>query len=254
MKWMRFEHEGQVGFGRVEGEHVRVCEGDMFDEPRATDELVPLEGLRWLMPCQPRTMLALWNNFHAAAQKHQWAIPADPLYFVKLPGSYAAHGDHIAAPPADLGRVAYEGELAIVIGRRTHRIATADAARHIFGYSCANDLTALELLSRDPAFAQWTRAKGQPGFGIVGPVIETDFDPSTAHVRTRVGGRERQNYPLADMIVPPHELVARLSQELVLDAGDVILCGTSLGVLPMKPGTDVEVEIDGIGVLRNPFG
>lgn len=254
MKWLRFAHQGREGFGRLEGDEVLVHEGSMFEAPRPTGERLALAQIRWLMPTAPRTMLALWNNFHAAALKNGWALPAEPLYFVKAPGSHAAHGEAITAAPEAVGRVAYEGELAIVIGRRTHRVSAADAPAHIFGYSCANDLTAIELLNRDPAFPQWTRAKGLPGFGVVGPVVETEFDWARASVRTLVGGRERQNYPLADMIFPPHELVARISQDLVLEAGDVILCGTSLGVLPMKPGTEVSVQIEGIGTLTNVYG
>ncbi len=148
----------------------------------------------------------------------------------------------------------YEGELAVVIGRRTHRVAREDAAAHVFGYACANDVTALELLNRDASFAQWSRAKSFPGFGAFGPWIDTAFDPAAATLRTRVGGRERQNFALADMFFGPLELVHKISQDLVLDAGDVILCGTSLGALPMKPGTAVEVEIDGLGTLLTTYG
>lgn len=254
MKWMRFVSEGRAQFGLVEGNSVRVHEGSMFDKPRPTSTVLPLEGVEWLMPCVPGKMLALWNNFHAAAEKNGWAVPAEPLYFMKTPNSHAAHLQPVAALPAELGRVAYEGELAVVIGRRAQRVAVSEAHACIFGYSCANDLTALEVLQRDPAFPQWTRAKGFDGFGVLGPVIETEFDPASATVRTTVGGRERQNYPLSDMVFAPHELVSRLSHDMTLEPGDVILCGTSLGVLPMKAGTEVEVEIDGIGRLVNRYG
>lgn len=254
MKWMRCRHQGRELFGVLEGDDLLVHEGDLFGEHHGTGERVPVAGVEWLTPCRIGTMLALWNNFRAAAEKNGWMVPAEPLYFVKTPNSHAAHGQAIAAPPAEVGRVAYEGELAIVIGRQAHRVGVDQAAAHILGYACANDLTAIELLNRDPAFPQWTRAKGFDGFGVLGPVIETDFDVASASVRTLVGGRERQNYPLADMIFPPHELVSRLSQDMTLEPGDVILCGTSLGVLPMKPGTTVEVEIDGIGRLVNTYG
>jgi 2-keto-4-pentenoate hydratase/2-oxohepta-3-ene-1,7-dioic acid hydratase in catechol pathway len=254
MKWMRCRLFGRERFGVLEGDRLAVHEGDLFDAPRATGELLALDGAQWLPPCRPGKMLALWNNFHAAAAKNGWAVPAEPLYFLKAPNSLAAHGQAIAAVPPEVGRVAYEGELAIVIGRRAKAIGADQAGAHIFGYSCANDLTAMELLQRDPAFPQWTRAKGFDGFGVLGPLIETAFDPAAASVRTLVGGRERQNYPLADMIFPPHELVARLSQDMTLEPGDVILCGTSLGVLPMKPGSSVEVEIDGIGRLVSTYG
>lgn len=254
MKWLRCLHEGQARIGLLQGDQVQLHQGSLFGTPEPTGTWLPVAGLHWLPPCEPRMMLALWNNFHAAAQKNGWAVPAEPLYFVKGAASHAAHQQPVPAPPPELGRVAYEGELAIVIGRPTHRVAAAEAHAHIFGYTCANDFTALELLHRDGSFAQWTRAKGLPGFGPFGPVIETDFNPATATLRTLVGGRVRQEYPLADMIFPPLELVARISQDLPLQAGDVILCGTSLGVLPVKPGTELRVQVDGIGELVNTFG
>jgi 2-keto-4-pentenoate hydratase/2-oxohepta-3-ene-1,7-dioic acid hydratase in catechol pathway len=254
MKWMRCRVGERECFGVLEGDMLVVHEGHLFDEPRATAERVPVAGIEWLTPCLPGKMLALWNNFHAAAQKNGWAVPAEPLYFAKTPNSFAAHQQTIAPAAPEVGRVAYEGELAVVIGKRTRNVAPEAADAHIFGYSCANDFTAIELLQRDPAFPQWTRAKGFDGFGIFGPVIETEFDPAAATLRTLVGGRERQNYPLADMIFGPRQLVSRLSHDMTLEPGDVILCGTSLGVLPMKPGTTVEVEIDGIGRLTNAYG
>jgi 2-keto-4-pentenoate hydratase/2-oxohepta-3-ene-1,7-dioic acid hydratase in catechol pathway len=261
MKWMRFRRDGVEGFGVLDdrgddvGEYrsIAVHAGDMFDAPRDTGERLDAAGVEWLAPCRPGKIVGLWNNFRAAAEKNGWAAPSEPLYFLKAPSSVIGQGAEIPAPRGYDGRVAYEGELAIVIGRRSRGIGPADAAGHIFGYSCANDVTALELLHRDPAFAQWARAKGFDGFGAIGPVIETAFDAAGAIVRTRVGGRERQNYPLADMFFAPHELVSRLSLDMTLEPGDVILCGTSLGVLPMKPGTVVEVVIDGIGTLKNTF-
>ena len=254
MKWLRFRRGGDVGFGTLEGAVVHRHEGDMFNAPRPAGETLPVADVEWLPPCVPTKIVGLWNNFRAAAAKNGWAEPAEPLYFLKSPGCVAAHGQTIVAPAAYDGRVAYEGELAVVIGRRAQAVSIADAAAHIFGYACANDLTALELLNRDPAFAQWTRAKSFDGFGPFGPVIETDFNPAAASLRTRVGGRERQNFALADMFFSPAELVSRISRDMTLEPGDVIFCGTSLGVLPMKPGTEVEVEIDGIGTLRNVYG
>lgn len=254
MKWLRGLHAGREIFGLLDGDQVVVHGGDLFDSPSPTGERVAVSGLDWLTPCRPSKMIALWNNFAAAAEKNGWSRPAEPLYFLKAPNSFAAHGQAIPVPAPDVGRIAYEGELAIVIGRRAKAVAADQAAAHIFGYSCANDVTAMELIARDPSFAQWARAKSFDGFGLFGPVIETDFDPAAATLRTTVGGRERQNYPLADMFFTPAELVSRLSHDMTLEPGDVILCGTSLGVLPMKPGTSVEVTIDGIGTLANVYG
>lgn len=254
MKWLRFRLGERRGYGCLDGDEVLVHEGDLFSAARPTGERLPLAGLTWLTPCVPGKMIGLWNNFAALAEKNGWARPAEPLYFLKAPSSFAAHGEAIAPPATDVGRIAYEGELAIVIGRTARAVSTADAPSYIFGYTCANDVTAMELIARDPSFPQWARAKSFDGFGVFGPVIETDFDPAQATLRTRVSGRERQNYPLSDMCFGPAELVSRLSHDMTLEPGDVILCGTSLGVMPMKPGCVVEVEIDGIGVLANPYG
>jgi 2-keto-4-pentenoate hydratase/2-oxohepta-3-ene-1,7-dioic acid hydratase in catechol pathway len=254
MKWLRFKHHGNAVFGTVEGDRVHLHNGDLFGTPSASGESLPLNDIELLAPCSPGKVIGLWNNFRAAAEKNGWAQPDEPLYFLKSPGSVIGHQQPIPVPAAYDGRVAYEGELAVVIGRRARAVSVADAPAHIFGYSCANDVTALELLQRDPTFPQWTRAKSFDGFGALGPVIDTEFDPSAAHVRTLVGGRERQNYALADMFFSPAELVSRISQDMTLEPGDVILCGTSLGVLPMKPGSTVEVVIEGLGTLTNTYG
>jgi 2-keto-4-pentenoate hydratase/2-oxohepta-3-ene-1,7-dioic acid hydratase in catechol pathway len=253
-RWLQCLHHGQAVLGLVEGDSVLLHDGLPWAAPQPSGEVLPLAGLHWLPPCAPGQIVGLWNNFRAAAQKNGWAEPAEPLYFLKSPHAIAAHEQAIPAVASDIGRVAFEGELAIVIGRRAHRIAREDAAACIFGYTCANDVTAIELLQRDPSFPQWTRAKSFPGFGACGPWIDTGFDPATASLRTLVGGRERQNYALADMFFSPQDLVWRLSQDMLLAPGDLILCGTSLGVLPMKPGSTVEVVIDGLGSLRNVYG
>ena len=254
MKWLRFDHQGLPTWGTLEAEGVRRHEGDPFQGSRATDEVVPIEGLKWLTPGAPGKIIGLWNNFRAAAEKNGWATPAEPLYFLKSPGAACAHQQTIPSPTSYDGRVVYEGELVIVIGQTARAVTPEQAPAHILGYTCGNDVTALELLHRDASFAQWTRAKSFDGFAAFGPVIDTEFDPAQGHLRTLVGGRERQNYAFSDMFFSPAELVSRLSHDMTLQAGDLIYCGTSLGVLPMKPGTTVEVVIDGIGTLANPFG
>ena len=251
MQWMRFDYQGAASFGVLEGEKVRRFQGDMFGTALATQDTFDVAGVRWLPPCRPGKVIGLWNNFRAAAEKNGWAQPTEPLYVLKSPGSVAAHSQPIAVPASYGGRVVYEGELVVVIGKSARAVSTQDAAAHIFGYSCGNDLTALELLHSDSSFAQWTRAKS---FAAFGPVIETNFNPATAQLRTLVGGRERQNYALSDMFFSPLEIVSRISQDMTLEPGDLIYCGTSLGVLPMKPGTTVEVVIDGIGTLSNLYG
>jgi 2-keto-4-pentenoate hydratase/2-oxohepta-3-ene-1,7-dioic acid hydratase in catechol pathway len=253
-QWIAYTHHEKSGFGQVEGDRVVVYEGDMFDGPRGTGAELALADVSVDLPCRPGKLIALWNNYHAQAAKQNLAIPAEPLYLIKAPNSYCAH-EHVVQSPASYdGRVVYEGELGIVIGRKSKGLNEEEARQAIFGYTCINDITALDLINRDAAFAQWTRAKSFDGFGVIGPVIATGLDWRTLNVRTTVNDRERQNYPCNDMIFSPEKIVQALSRDMTLEPGDVIACGTSLGVMPMKPGTVVEVGIDGIGTLRNQFG
>jgi 2-keto-4-pentenoate hydratase/2-oxohepta-3-ene-1,7-dioic acid hydratase in catechol pathway len=252
--WVRIELDGRDRIGAIDGSSIRLHEGDLFAGPVPTPQTVPLADARFLTPTRPTKMVALWNNYRAAAEKNGWAIPAEPLYFIKTPNTFAAHRQPIAPPRAFDGRVVYEGELGIVIGRTCAGVSPIQASGHILGYTCVNDMTAPELLQRDPAFAQWTRAKNFDGFGPFGPAVATEVDPMALTVRTLVNGRERQNYRCDDMIFRPAELVSRVSQDMTLEAGDIIACGTSLGVLPVRAGTTIEVAIDGIGTLANTYG
>jgi 2-keto-4-pentenoate hydratase/2-oxohepta-3-ene-1,7-dioic acid hydratase in catechol pathway len=214
-------------------------------------DLEPLPDVRVLTPSEPRKFIGLWNNFRAAAEKQGNAIPEEPLYFIKGANCHLADGGVIRRPASYDGKITYEGELGVVIGRRARNVALEDAESHIFGYTCVNDVTALDLIGRDPSFAQWTRAKSFDTFGPIGPAIATGLDWRRLVIRTLLNGRERQNYPANDMIFGPPALVSMISREMTLEPGDVITCGTSLGVLPLRPGATVEIVIDGIGVLKN---
>ena len=251
--WIRYEADGQAEFGLLDGEHIAVCQGNMFGAFELTGKSRSLSGVTTLVPCVPGKLVGLWNNYHAQAAKQGLSIPEEPLWFIKAASSYCAHGQPFTVPVSYDGRVVYEGELGLVIGKTCKSIGVDAASDAIFGLTCLNDVTALDLLTRDASFAQWTRAKSFDTFGIFGPVIATGLDWQTLNVRTLVNGRERQNYPCSDMIFSPAQIVASLSREMTLHPGDVIACGTSLGVLPIKPGTVVEIVIDGIGVLRNTF-
>lgn len=253
-QWIAYTHQGKPGFGQVEGGRVVVYEGDMFVGPRKAGMDIALADVSIGLPCRPGKFIALWNNYHAQAAKQNLAIPTEPLYFIKTPNSYCAHEQAVPSPIGYDGRVVYEGELGIVIGRRCKNANEDEAGQAIFGFTCINDITALELIAKDASFAQWTRAKCFDGFGVIGPVIATGLAWKTLHVRTLLNGKERQNYPCSDMIFSPEKIVHALSQDMTLEPGDVIACGTSLGVLPMKTGAVVEVHIEGIGILRNTYG
>ena len=253
-RWIRFRHEGRTRFGTLEGEAIRIHEGDLFASPRSKRESVPLAAVQVLTPCVPTKMVALWNNFRALAAKLGQSIPGEPLYFLKANNSFHPTGEPIRVPPSYAGKIIYEGELGVVIGKRASAVSEAQAPAHIFGYTCINDVTAVELLKKDPTFDQWSRAKGFDTFGVFGPVIATGLDPLALTIRTVLNGQERQNYPVSDMVFPPAALVSRISQDMTLEPGDVIACGTSVGVGSMKPGSDVTISIEGIGELTNRFG
>jgi 2-keto-4-pentenoate hydratase/2-oxohepta-3-ene-1,7-dioic acid hydratase in catechol pathway len=160
----------------------------------------------------------------------------------------------IRRPAAYSGKTTYEGELGIVIGKTATAISPERADDFIFGYTCVNDITANDILGRDPTFAQWARSKGIDGYGPFGPVIVAGIDPAKLVVRTILNGVERQNYPISDMIFSAQKLVSEISRDMTLLPGDLIACGTSIGVGVMKePVNSVTVAIDGIGELTNEF-
>ncbi|MFK7875957.1 MAG: fumarylacetoacetate hydrolase family protein [Paracoccaceae bacterium] len=212
----------------------------------ATGDAIALSDVTMLPPLCPGKFIGLWNNFKAAAEKGGMAHPEHPLYFFKADTALSGPGAEVTLPPA-AGRVVFEGELGIVIGKTCKNADDAQAEDAIFGFTCINDFTSLSVLNADPSFPQWTRAKSFDGFGVVGPVIETDVDWRALTIKVLVNERERQSYPAADMILSPAQIVKCLSQDMTLNPGDLIACGTSIGARPVKPGMAVDVVIDGIG-------
>ncbi|WP_342069029.1 fumarylacetoacetate hydrolase family protein [Yoonia algicola] len=245
MKWAR----GIKG----DGTEVTGVVADEMLQPRAslgsasvTGDAIPLADLSLVAPVKPGKFLGLWNNYKAAAEKGGMEHPTHPLYFFKSDTALSGPGAEVALPAA-AGRVVFEGELGIVIGKTCKNVTPEDAKDVIFGYTCINDFTSLDVLNADPSFPQWTRAKSFDGFGVVGPVIETEVDWRALTIKVLVNERERQSYPAADMILSPQQIVSCLSQDMTLNPGDLIACGTSVGARPVKPGMVVDVVIDGIG-------
>ncbi len=251
-RWVRFRTAaGRIGFGTLDVDRIDEYDGDPLSGARPTGDRTAYADVTPLAPCAPSKIVALWNNFHALAAKLDKPVPAHPLFLIKPASSLAGPDDRIERPAGYGGRIAFEGELGIVIGKRTRNVPPAAAGAHIFGYTCVNDVTAVDVMNEDAHFTQWCRAKGFDTFGCLGPVIATDLDWQSAAVVTRVDGVERQNYPLADMVFPPAELVSLISHDMTLVPGDVIACGTSLGVGSIRDGSTVEVSIAGIGSLVN---
>jgi 2-keto-4-pentenoate hydratase/2-oxohepta-3-ene-1,7-dioic acid hydratase in catechol pathway len=252
MLWARFRsNDGRIGFGAFDGEQIAEYEGDLFGAAQPTGRRIERGACTLLSPCMPSKIVALWNNFKALGLKLGKSAPTHPLFLIKPGTSVIGPDQPIRRPAGYAGKIAYEGELGIVIGRVCKDVPPDEALDHIFGYTCVNDVTASEVLNENVDFAQWCRSKGYDTFGCLGPVIATDLDWPRARVITRLDGVERQNYPLSDMIMPPQELVSRISHDMSLLPGDVIACGTSVGIGSIKDGCSVEVSIDGVGALVN---
>ena len=251
--WVRFENEGTPGFGVLSDGQIAVHEGDMFQGPVPAGDSMALDDVMLLTPCVPGKMIALWNNSKSSAEKQGLEKPDYPLFFLKPSSSFLAPGGVIRKPASYDGRVIYEAELGIVIGTTCSNVDEARAAEAIFGYTCVNDVTALQLLDADPSFPQWARAKGFDTFGAFGPSIVSGADISGSAIRAELNGRERQNYPVSDLFMQPAEIIARLSESMTLEPGDVIACGTGPGALPMKPGATIDVIIDDVGTLSNTY-
>jgi 2-keto-4-pentenoate hydratase/2-oxohepta-3-ene-1,7-dioic acid hydratase in catechol pathway len=256
VRWIRFEdRSGHVGFGAMDADDspatIAVHHGDLFGQTTSTGQRFDLTEVTVLPPCQPSKMIGLWNNSHSVAAKNGWPTPTEPLYFFKPPSSFIGDRGPIRRPASYDGHIVYEGELGVVIGTTCTDVALANVDEVVFGYTCVNDITALGLVNGDAQFAQWSRAKGFDTFGAFGPVISTDLDPDHVQIRTIVGGKVRQDYSSADLIFSPRQLVSLISRDMTLCPGDVIACGTSTGVLAMRPGVPVDVCIEGIGELTN---
>jgi 2-keto-4-pentenoate hydratase/2-oxohepta-3-ene-1,7-dioic acid hydratase in catechol pathway len=197
-------------------------------------------------------MVALWNNSRIQIERLKRDTPREVLWFLKPPSCFITHGEPIVYPVGESERVVLEGELGIVIGRRCKALDPEEARYYIFGYTVINDVTAQDVVKRDPTFPQYDRGKGFDSFGVFGPVIECTVDPMTLTMRSYVNGELKQEFPVTDYVFNPWQTVAEVSRTVTLDPGDVICCGTSLNAAPIVPGDTVEIRIDGIGSLTNP--
>jgi 2-keto-4-pentenoate hydratase/2-oxohepta-3-ene-1,7-dioic acid hydratase in catechol pathway len=231
----RFNHNGNTLSGSLVGEHI-ISAGTIYS--RREVEL--------LSPCLPTKIVCIGLNYAEHAHELGMHLPEEPIIFIKPPSAAIGPGGDIIYPSSSK-HVDYEGELAVVIGRRAKNISASFASDYILGYTCFNDVTARDLQQKD---GQWTRAKSFDTFAPLGPWI-ADIDPSELDIRTRVNGIFKQDSNTSDLIFSIPRLVEFVSQIMTLEPGDVIATGTPPGVGPLKSGDVVEVEIEGIGVLRN---
>jgi 2-keto-4-pentenoate hydratase/2-oxohepta-3-ene-1,7-dioic acid hydratase in catechol pathway len=247
MRIVRYRHQGEVGFGIMEDETVAAIAPHPFGAFEYTGERFPAEQARLLAPVLPSKVVAVGRNYADHAREMGGEVPADPVIFLK-PSTSVVGPDDAIVRPGWAGRVDYEGELAVVIGRLVRRLDQGNAIQAVLGFSCANDVTARDLQKDD---GQWARAKGFDTFCPLGPWIETDLDSSDLAVRTLVNGQPRQQARTSQLEHGVASLLAFVSRVMTLLPGDVLLTGTPAGVGPLEPGDRVEVEVEGIGVLAN---
>jgi len=244
MRVVRVRYAGKLFYATLTGKEVLCLDRSLgFEAPIALAEVMVLP------PAQPSKIICAAVNYRAHAEEVGLPIPEEPVIFFKPPSSIIGPGQTIVLP-AQSQRVDYEAELALVIGKTGRNIEIADVAAHIFGYCCANDVTARDLQRKDKQFG---RAKGFDTFCPLGPWIETQVeDPSSLQVKAIINGEVRQDGNTSDMIFSPFELVSFISKVMTLMPGDVILTGTPPGVSPLAPGDEVHVDIAGVGLLINP--
>ena len=254
MKLGRFisPRTGYPSLGLVHGENIYAVTDDIFDsgrfDPDASEDFAPLSEARLLAPVQPSKIVCVGRNYREHAAELGNPMPAEPLLFLKAPSSLVGHASFIELPHASR-RVEHEGELAVVIGRRARCLSEEeDPLAYVLGYTCLNDVTARDLQRRD---VQFTRAKSFDTFCPVGPFVVTGLDPRDLKVETRVNGEVRQSGRTSQLAFPVPYLLRHISHVMTLEPGDVIATGTPAGVDVLRDGDTVEVEVEGVGILRN---
>ncbi len=229
--------------GRFEKTSSTDTSTDMFEKNRTYN----LENVKILPPVFPSKIVCVGLNYRDHAKELKMELPDEPVIFLKPSTAVIGHLENILYPPSS-NQVDYEAELAVVISREAEKVNKKDAKDFIGGYTILNDVTARDLQRKD---VQWTRAKGFDTFAPIGPFIETDLDPNNQNISLRLNGEVKQSSNTANMIFGAEELVEFISSIMTLKEGDVIATGTPPGVGSMKMGDVVEVQVEGIGVLKN---
>jgi 2-keto-4-pentenoate hydratase/2-oxohepta-3-ene-1,7-dioic acid hydratase in catechol pathway len=253
MKILRFKDGNTARDGILDGGTVYRGEGDPYRGLTRGGAVGPLDSVELLVPVTPRKIVAVGKNYsdHIAemAQSGDSSIPEEPVLFLKPPTGLLSHGGEIKMFPGT--RTDYEAELCMVIGKEARRVPEANALDYVLGYTCGNDVSYRGLPGQS---GQWTRGKGYDTFCPMGPVIETDLDPNHLRIQSRLNGEVRQNTTVDTMIFKPAFLISFISNVMTLQPGDVVMTGTPEGVGTMKPGDVIEIEVEGIGTLRNTVG
>jgi 2-keto-4-pentenoate hydratase/2-oxohepta-3-ene-1,7-dioic acid hydratase in catechol pathway len=244
--FVRFEQGSRISYGLVQGDVVRPIQGDLFGDHELTSETIPLSDVRLLAPVKPSKVIAVGLNYQSHLGERE---PAPyPGLFAKYPTSLVGPDEPIIRP-SDSRNLHYEGEMVIVIGKEAQNVPEAEAADYVFGVTAGNDVSERDWQGED---LQWFRAKASDTFGPVGPVIARGLDHNDLLLQTRVNGEVRQSERTGDLLFDVEAIVSYVSRYVTLLPGDIIFTGTPGSTQALQPGDVVEVELEGVGVLRNP--
>lgn len=248
MKYIRFNSKSGIGYGILDGEKVNLLDGAFLNpNSKPTGTFISINEVDLLAPVEPNKVICVGLNYALHAKELEHSLPADPIIFMKPQTSVIGPDDEIICPKISQ-RVDYEAELAAVIGKTIKEVSESEAEEAIFGYTCANDVTARDLQKKD---GQWTRAKSFDTFCPIGPWIVTDIDSSNLDIQSILNGEIKQSSNTQNLITSVPKLVSFITQVMTLNPGDVVLTGTPEGVGPVQPGDEVVVRIQKIGELRN---
>ena len=250
VKFCRFSVDNRTYNGTIRGNMLDIVEGDLFGGLGSMRMSYPIERVKFLPPIMPPRIWCVGRNYVGHVKELDHELPEEPIIFMKPLSTLIGNGEPVRMPSWP-GRIDYEGELAVVIKKRCKRVSESEALSCVAGYSCFNDVTARDLQNKD---GQWIRAKSFDTFGPFGPVVLlTQEMPADARLTTRLNGNVVQQDIFRNMIFSVSRIISHISRFATLEPGDVIATGTPEGIGRVKPEDRVEVEIDGIGVLSNPF-
>lgn len=247
MKYVCISRPEGPCWGIVKGEDVFTLTKPPFDGVDYDGGSLPLNQCRLLAPCAPTKIVCVGKNYADHAQEMGAEAPGFPVLFIKGTNTLNRPDGAVHAPDF-VERLDYEGELGVVIKRTAKNVKAKDFADYVLGYTCLNDVTARDIQKHD---GQWTRGKSMDGFCPIGPWVTDEVDPAALRLITRLNGKAVQKGETAKFITPVPQLLEFITAAMTLEPGDVVATGTPAGVGPMIPGDVVEVEIEGIGVLKN---
>ncbi|GKQ38854.1 fumarylacetoacetate hydrolase family protein [Streptomyces sp. A012304] len=253
MRIVRYAVSGVPHYGQLEsgGTGIARCDGDPFTGLSPTGDIDEVDDVTLLAPLVGPRIFGFAYNYAAHVDESDREVPDVPVCFMKPSTALIGPGQPIVYP-AYGELIHFEGELVVVIGKEARHVKPSEAGDHILGYTCGNDVSDRVVQRRESAYGTLLVGKGQDTFAPMGPVIATGLDPSGLSLTTRVNGEVKQSASTADLLLQVPDLVSYLSRHMTLLPGDAIMTGTPSGVGPIRPGDEVEVEIEGIGVLRNP--